>query len=119
MLAAFADGVRAGDPSAEVIAGETSPFGDNTRLRTSPQRFARRLQACGAARDFDVYAHHPYAVGGTKRVSPAAMPRDPEHTVVLANLNTLTEIFPDKPFYLSEYGVSHSATCSSGCPSTR
>ena len=36
------------------------------------------------------------------------MPRDPDHTVVLANLDTLTSIFPDKPFYLSEYGYATS-----------
>ena len=103
MLGAFARGVRAGDPGALVVAGETSPTGENTRLRTSPQRFARLLRDAGASADFDVYAHHPYPVGGNKDVSPHAVPRDPAHTVWLANLGTLLDVFPDKPFYLSEF----------------
>jgi hypothetical protein len=106
MLAAFSQGVRAGDPSALVVAGETSPTGDNTRYRTSPLRFARLLRDAGAADHFDAYAHHPYPVAGNKDISPAAIPRDPSRTVWLGNLGTLLEVFPGKPFYLSEFGYS-------------
>ena len=70
MLAAFSAGVRAGDPGALVAAGETSPTGDNTRLRTSPQRFARQIRDAGAGDFFDVFAHHPYPVAGNKRHRP-------------------------------------------------
>jgi len=104
ILEAFFAGVRAGDPQAKVVAGETCPTGDNTRLRTSPQRFARRLAALGGAAYFDVYAHHPYPTGGNARVAPGALPDDPSRTVWLANLDTLLEVFPGKPFYLTEYG---------------
>ena len=106
MLAAFAEGVRAGDPAAQVIAGETSPTGDNTVLRTSPVRFARLLRDAGCASLFDAYAHHPYPVGGTKAIAPGAMPRDVSRTVNLANLDALLRLFPDKPFYLTEYGYA-------------
>ena len=109
MLAAFAAGVRRGDAAAQVIAGETGPTGANDRLGTSPQRFARQLATAGAAQYFDVYAHHPYPVGGSPHIAPGAMPRDPKHTVSLANLSTLLAVFPDKPFYLTEYGYPTSA----------
>jgi len=106
MLAAFAAGVRAGDPQAKVVAGETAPAGQNDRLSTSPQRFARVLRRSGAARWFDVYSHHPYAVGGTKHIAPDDPPRDPSHTVSMSNLRTLLRVFPSKPFYLTEYAYS-------------
>ncbi len=106
MLKAFSQGVRAGDPTAQVIAGETSPTGDNTRLRTSPRRFALQMRLAGAAEHFDVFAHHPYPVAGNKRIAPAAMPRNPSHTVWLANLGSLLGVFPDKPFYLTEFAYA-------------
>ena len=103
MLAAFSQGVRTGDPAAQVIAGETSPTGNNTRLRSSPQRFARQMMLAGAAEHFDVYAHHPYPAAGNRNITPEAFPRDPSETVWLANLGTLLSIVPDKPFYLTEF----------------
>ena len=103
ILKSFSAGVRAGDPQAKVVAGETCPTGDDSRLRTSPQRFARRLAALGGAAYFDVYAHHPYPTGGNARIAPSALPEDPSHTVWLANLGTLLTVFPGKPFYLTEY----------------
>ncbi len=106
MLAAFAEGVRAGDPQAKVIAGETAPFGDDSVFRTSPQRFAKVLAREGAGASFDVYSHHPYALAGPNGVGPAAMPRDPARTVALANLGVLLRIFPGKPLSLSEFGYA-------------
>ena len=103
MLAAFAQGVRAGDPATQVIAGETSPTGNDSRLRTSPQRFARQMRDAGAGEHLDVFAHHPYPAAGNKHIAPGALPRDPTQTVWLANLGTLLDIFPNKPFYLSEF----------------
>ena len=104
ILAAFSQGVRAGDPAALVVAGETGPTGDDSRLRTSPRLFAHQIKAAGAAAYFDIYAHHPYPAAGNPRIGPSAMPRDPSHTIWLANLQVLLDVFPDKPFYLSEFG---------------
>lgn len=106
MLAAFSGGVRAGDPQALVVAGETSPSGDDTRLRTSPQRFARQMARLGAAEHFDVFAHHPYPTGGNDRIAPWSMPRDPSRTVWLANLDAVLGVFPGKPVYLSEFAYA-------------
>jgi hypothetical protein len=103
MLAAFSQGVRAGDPAALVVGGETAPTGSDTRLSTGPQRFARQIRSAGAGAYFDVFAHHPYPAAGNRGISPKAMPRDPSHTVWLANLQTLLDLFPDKPFYLTEF----------------
>ena len=104
MLKAFSKGVRAGDPSALVIAGATGPVGRNTSLQTSPQRFAKLLKTMVKLSVFDAYSHHPYTVGGTSNIAPEAMPRDPAHVVSLGNISTLLKIFPSKPFYLTEYG---------------
>ena len=106
MLAAFSRGVRAGDPLARVVAGETAPFGDETKWRTSPQRFARQIALAGGGEYFDVYSHHPYAVAGSRSPAPTAPPHDPRHTVALANIDVLLDIFPDKPLYLSEFGYA-------------
>jgi hypothetical protein len=106
MLAAFAAGVRAGDPQAKIVAGETAPAGQNDRFSTSPQHFARVLRRSGAARSFDVYSHHPYSVGGTKHIAPDDPPGDPSHTISMGNLRTLLRVFPSKPFYLTEYAYS-------------
>jgi Cellulase (glycosyl hydrolase family 5) len=104
MLTAFSKGIRAGDPNALVIAGSTSPHGNNDDLETSPQRFATVLKTLVPLSVFDVYSHHPYTVGGTANIAPEDMPRDPAHAVSLGNISTLLKIFPSKPFYISEYG---------------
>ncbi len=110
MLRAFAAGVRSADPDALVCAGATAPFGRNDRYGTSPQRFARLLRDLGTATVFDVYTHHPYVPGGTADAAPEARPRDPRITVSLGNIDTLLRIFPDKPFYLTEFGWSTHAS---------
>ena len=104
MLTAFSKGIRAGDPSALVIAGSTAPTGLNNDLGTSPQRFASELKSMVDPSVFDAYSHHPYTVGGTKDIAPEAMPHYPQFTVSLGNISTLLKIFPSKPFYISEYG---------------
>ena len=60
----------------------------------------------GAARLFDVYAHHPYVPAGDANTLPAQAPCFPATTVTIGNLSTLLRIFPGKPFYLSEYGFN-------------
>jgi hypothetical protein len=112
MLKEFSAGVRGvGDPSNPlVIAGSTGPFGDNSKWRTSPQKFASALRAAGMATYFDAYSHHPYVPGGNANMSPTAIPFDPTHTVTLGNISTLLKMFPTKPFYLTEYAYSTSTT---------
>jgi hypothetical protein len=104
MLTAFSKGVRAGDPHALVIAGATGPHGQNTILSTSPQRFASLLKTMVPSSVFDAYSHHPYTIGGAHHIAPEGLPNDPAHAVSLGNISTLLKIFPDKPFYLTEYG---------------
>jgi Cellulase (glycosyl hydrolase family 5) len=114
MLRSFFRGIRAADPQAEVIAGATAPLGYFDRFRTSPQRFAAVLKSNGAERYFDAYSHHPYMPGGSPNVAPDARPGHPTTTVSLQNLGTLLRIFPDKPFYLTEYGYNTSYSVAFG-----
>jgi hypothetical protein len=104
MLRAFSAGVRRAGTGVSIIAGATASLGDNNRYRTSPQSFARYLKDHGAASLFDIYSHHPYVPGGTANPAPDRAPAHPKTTVTLGNLGTLLRIFPDKPFYLTEYG---------------
>lgn len=106
MLKAFARGVRSSGTRVQVIAGATSPVGQNDKLRTSPQSFALFLKRNGAARWFDAYSHHPYTPGGTVQHAPDRPPNDLRTTVTLYNLSTLLRIFPRTPFYLTEYGYN-------------
>ena len=106
MLRQFSPAIRRGDPQALVIAGATAPMGSNDRFRTSPLTFAQTLKADGAAQLFDAYSHHPYVIGGIRDPAPGAMPPWPSAFVTLANLKSLLDIFPDKPFYLTEYGYN-------------
>lgn len=105
-LKAFSAGVKRGDAAALVVAGATAPIGLNDKYRTSPQTFARFLRDAGAARYFDAYSHHPYTPGGTFDIAPDGRPNDPSTTVTLWNLGQLLALFPDKPFYLTEYGYN-------------
>ena len=104
MLRAFHKGVKAGNSSATVIAGATSPRGTNNAYSTSPLTFALYLKNHQAALSFDAYSHHPYTPGGTRTPAPNQPPNNPARAVTLYNLSQLTSIFPSKPFYLTEYG---------------
>ena len=106
MLRAFHQGVARAHAHVQVIAGATAPLGTNDRYATSPQQFARYLQTHHAASLFDVYSHHPYTPGGTVRPAPDQPPNNPATTVTLYNLSTLLDLFPGKPFYLTEYGYN-------------
>jgi len=106
MLKAFHAGVASAHTGVRIVAGATAPVGLDDIYRTSPQRFARFLQQAGAGRYFDVYSHHPYTPGGSINAAPGQPPNDPSHTVTLSNLRTLLRLFPNKPFYLTEYGYS-------------
>ena len=119
MLKRFAAGIGVGDPAARIIAGGTAPRGykstaplSSRRMMTSPQRFAKQIKAAGISSLFDAYSHHPYTPGASAKNWPEAAPRDPTTTVNLQNLGTLLQLFPSKPFYLTEYGYQ-TAACNS------
>jgi hypothetical protein len=106
MLKLWYEGVKSGSDSAVVIGGTTGPRGRGDAGSTPPQAFARYLKDHGAARYMDAYSHHPYTPGGSTRISPGQMPNNPKRCVTLGNLSQLTRLFPDKPFYLTEYGYN-------------
>lgn len=119
MLRRFSVGVRQGDRDTVRLAGGTSPRGyaasaplSTRRMMTSPQRFAKVIQAAKVGSLFDGYSHHPYTPGGAAQNWPEAPPRDPTTTVNLHNLGTLLRLFPSKPFYLTEYGYQTQACAS-------
>ena len=103
MLNAFDAAAHKAAPAAVVIAGATSRRGANDASSTSPQWFATYLKDHKA--QFDAYSHHPYTPPGSSPV-PSAAPRAATHAVTLGNLDVLLKIFPKKPFYLTEYGLS-------------
>ena len=120
------EGVKAGNPNAEVLMGETAPY-FRKRLAIAPLEFIRRMVCLDdefkktktAARDctggplkLDAYAHHPYDF--TTRPRKA---RENYDDVTVANLDSLNKtlaylrmrglIQPSKkriPLYLTEHG---------------
>jgi hypothetical protein len=115
MLKSCHDGIHAADPAALIVAGATAPMGSDagdgagTLLSTSPQRFADVLKAANVESLFNAYSHHPYTPFPTSNLGPSAAPFDPQRTVILQNLSTLLKVFPDKPFFLTEYGYQTEA----------
>lgn len=109
LLEAFSAAVHAADRGALVIGGATAPVGGEYagRTRTSPQLFARQLKERGALTAMDAYSHHPYQPGPSPP-APEMAPRTPRTTVTLQNLETLLDIVPGLPFYLTEYGYNTS-----------
>ena len=105
-LKAMSPAIHAADPDALVIGGVTAPTGTNDAYRTSPQLFDKQLKRLDAGAYFDAVSHHPYCVGGRGNLDPALPPLVPAHTVELSNIGTLLDLFPDKPFYLTEWAFS-------------
>jgi hypothetical protein len=95
-----------------VACGVTSPRGNNApatkRPSTSPIGFLRAAHAAGM-REFDAYAHHPYA--GDPKYRPSAKPRNPR-AITMGNIGKLvrevTELYGDKPIWITEYGYETS-----------
>jgi hypothetical protein len=106
MLKAFWRGIKGVDPSYLVIAGATAPYGNNSTGSTSPVTWARNLKKHHLDRYFDAYSHHPYTLVGSRHPAPNGMPNDPAQMVNLANLSVLLDVFPDKPFYITEFGYA-------------
>ncbi|HZL63704.1 MAG TPA: cellulase family glycosylhydrolase [Thermoleophilia bacterium] len=104
MLRAYYSGIKSVSRSYTVIAGATAPYGNNSTGATSPIVWAKNLKKNNMSRYFDAYSHHPYTVIGSRNVAPNQLPKDPAHMVNLANLSVLLNVFPSKPFYLTEFG---------------
>jgi hypothetical protein len=105
MLKAFNTWAHKGSRKAVVIAGATSRRGGNDAHSTSPQWFATYLKAHGGMKYFAAYSHHPYTPPGASP-APAAKPKGSSRAITLGNIDVLLRIFPKKPFYLTEYGLS-------------
>lgn len=92
----------------KVACGVTSARGNNApatkRPSTSPIGFLRAAKAAGM-RNFDAYAHHPYA--GDPAYRPGAAPRNPR-AITMANIGKLidevTILYGEKPIWITEYG---------------
>jgi hypothetical protein len=96
----------------EVACGVTTARGNNApgtkRPSVAPIGFLRAAKAAGM-RDFDAYAHHPYA--GYARSSPGAKPENPR-AITLGNIPKLisevTRLYGPKPIWITEYGYETS-----------
>ena len=110
MLKVFSAAAKDANPRAVVIAGATAPRGGNDDRSTSPQRFARYLRDQRAQRYFDAYSHHVYPWQ-----RPAAKAPDSRRAVALGNLSALLDLFPGKPFYVTEFGYATRKPSLLGC----
>ena len=106
MLRQFYAGIKAIDPAAKVLGGNTASAGFDDRNRTSPLTWARWLKKNAVLKYCDAYSHHPYAVGTIGTKSPEMPPTFPKDTVTLGNIRDLLRIFPKTDFYLTEYGYN-------------
>ena len=96
----------------KVACGVTAARGNNApatkRPSTSPIGFLRAAKAAGM-RNFDAYAHHPYA--GDPKYRPTAKPRNPR-AITFANIGKLidevTILYGEKPIWITEYGYETS-----------
>ena len=111
MLKTFSAAAKGANPRAVVIAGATAPRGGDDEDSTSPQRFARYLRDQRAQRYFDAYSHHVYPWQ-----RPAAKAPDSRRAVALGNLSVLLDLFPGKPFYVTEFGYATRKPSLLGCP---
>ena len=95
-----------------VACGVTTARGNNApgtkRPSVAPIGFLRAAKAAGM-RDFDAYAHHPYA--GDPALAPGAQPENPR-AITLGNIQKLidevTRLYGPKPIWLTEYGYETS-----------
>jgi hypothetical protein len=111
MLKTYSAAAKEANPRAVVIAGATAPRGGDDEESTSPQRFARYLRDQRAQSYFDAYSHHVYPWQ-----RPAAKAPDSRRAVALGNLSVLLDLFPGKPFYVTEFGYATREPSLLGCP---
>ncbi len=102
-------GVHAAGVSGDRVGcGLTAPRGNDNpgqaRASVSPLTFLKAVHAAGL-RQFDAWAHHPYAVSPAE--TPSSKPTSPK-TVTLGNIQTLidlvTRYYGAKPIWITEYG---------------
>jgi hypothetical protein len=94
--------------SAKVACGATDPFGNNQpksrRPSISPLAFLRSVKKFGL-RNFDAWAHHPYAARPTEK--PTSKPKA-KTAVTLGNfgdlVKELTRLYGKKRIWITEYG---------------
>ena len=106
MLKQFYAGIKASDPQALVLAGNSASAGFDDQSRTSPITWALWLKDHGVLKYCDAYSHHPYNVGPSAQQPPEAPPTFPKQIVTLGNIADLLRIFPKTDFYLTEYGYN-------------
>jgi hypothetical protein len=53
--------IKVADPLSTVLAGGTSPAGNDAGRDVAPVRFLRQIYASGGKGFFDAFAHHPYS----------------------------------------------------------
>jgi hypothetical protein len=106
LLKQFYAGVKATDPQALVLGGNSASSGDDSVQKTSPLTWALWLKKNGVLNYCDAYAHHPYNVGTSAKQAPGTPPLLRQHTVTLGNIQYLLRIFPHTDFYLTEYGYN-------------
>ena len=109
MLKQYYAGVKANDPQALVLGGNTASAGFDDVQRTSPLTWAQWLKKNDVLKYCDAYSHHPYAVGETVAKPPETMPISPK-IVTLADIQELLSLFPKTDFYLTEFGYNSSAS---------
>ena len=97
-------------PDEHVACGVTGPKGNDApssrRPSVDPLTFLTQAHKFGL-RDFDVYAHHPYADKGAE--APSYVPKGKERLrVQLGNINTLLSLvsryYGPKHLWITEYG---------------
>jgi hypothetical protein len=97
-------------PDEQVACGVTGPKGNDApasrRASVDPLTFLTQAHRFGM-KDFDVYAHHPYADKGTE--APSYVPKGAEkRRIQLGNINTLlklvSSLYGPKHLWITEYG---------------
>ena len=97
-------------PDEQVACGVTGPKGNDapTTVRPSVDALTFLTQAHRfGMKDFDVYAHHPYADRGIEK--PTYIPKGKQkRRIQLGNINTLlklvTQYYGNKHLWITEYG---------------
>ena len=98
------EAVRAGDPTALVVAAGLAPTNSDDAQAMDERRFLREMYQAGSAAYFDVLGAHPYSFGQ----APAAPASDHEHPAFrrLAELREIMVEYGDvyKPIWITELG---------------
>jgi GH35 family endo-1,4-beta-xylanase len=105
--------IKAANPSAQVLIGETAPYASNKRTAQPPLTFLRALTKSGRL-EADGYAHHPYDLlghapnykfPGKDNVTIGTLDRLTKFLNSLANSNKLeTPAGQPLNLYLTEFG---------------